>query len=153
VRRAPARELEAITDEPGQGWAARMAELLVDGKLVAERARAAAADRVDDQARASLHARSQRLLADGRAANPPPPVTSRRRGRTRRSPAANLLARLDRHRDQVLGRWTTRACRSTTTGPYAICGWSSCSRRSRAAGAPWPAPSVPGLAQLRLDRT
>jgi hypothetical protein len=30
-------------------------------------------------------------------------VTSRRQGRTRRSPAANLLACLDRHRDQVLG--------------------------------------------------
>jgi hypothetical protein len=70
VRRAPARELEAITDEPGQGWAAGMAELLVDGKLVAERARAAAADRVDDQARARLHARYQRLLVDGRATRP-----------------------------------------------------------------------------------
>jgi transposase len=32
------RELEATTDEPGQGWAAGLAELLVDGKLVAERA-------------------------------------------------------------------------------------------------------------------
>jgi hypothetical protein len=43
-----------------------MAELLVDGTLVTERARAAAADRVDDQARARLHARYQRLLAEGR---------------------------------------------------------------------------------------
>jgi transposase len=96
------RELEAITDEPGQGWAAGMVELLVDGKLVAERACAAGADRVDDQPRARLRLRYQRLLADGQAANPPPPVTSRRQGRTRRSPAGNLLARLDRHRDQVL---------------------------------------------------
>jgi hypothetical protein len=45
------RELEAITEEPGQGWAAGMAELLVDVKLVADRARAAGAERVDDDTR------------------------------------------------------------------------------------------------------
>jgi transposase len=66
------RELDAITKEPGQGWAAGMAELLVDAKLVADRARAAGLQRVDDQARARLHARYERLLADGQAANPPP---------------------------------------------------------------------------------
>jgi transposase len=96
------RELEAITDEPGQGWAAGMAELLVDAKLVADRARAAGAGQVDDQVRARLHARYERLLADGQAANPPPPANSRRRGRAPRSPAARLLARLDAHRDEVL---------------------------------------------------
>jgi transposase len=94
------RELEAITDEPGQGWAAGMAELLVDTKLMADRARAAGCGRVDDDARARLQGRYQRLLADGQAANPPPRAA--RRGRPRRSPAANLLARLDRHRDEVL---------------------------------------------------
>jgi transposase len=96
------RELEAITDEPGQGWAAGMAELLVDGKLVAERARAAGLKRVDDETRARLRARYQRLLTDGQAANPPPSSSGHRRGRTRRSPAANLLARLHAHRDEVL---------------------------------------------------
>jgi transposase len=96
------RELEAITDEPGQGWAAGMAELLVDAKLVADRARAAGARRVEDATRARLHARYQRLLADGQAANPPPPANGRRRGRAPRSPAARLLVRLDAHRDEVL---------------------------------------------------
>src|SRR5215204_1515433 len=96
------RELDAITDEPGQGWAAGMAELLVDAKLVADRARAAGAGRVEGAARARLHTRYERLLADGRAANPPPPASGRRRGRARRSPAARLLARLDTHRDEVL---------------------------------------------------
>jgi transposase len=96
------RELDAITDEPRQGWAAGMAELLVDVKLVADRARAAGCGRVDDDARARLHARYQRLLADGQAANPPPRAARRGRGRLRRSPAANLLARLDRHRNEVL---------------------------------------------------
>jgi transposase len=96
------RELEAITDEPGQGWAAGMAELLIDVKLAGDRARAAGLQWVDDTARARLHARYERLLADGQAANPPPPATDRRRGRARRSPAARLLARLDTHREEVL---------------------------------------------------
>jgi transposase len=98
------RELEGIAEEPGQGWAAGMAELLVDGKLAADRARAAGADRVDDHTRARLHARYQRLLADGRAANPPPPLIGRRRRRARRAPAHRLLDRLDAHRHEVL-RW------------------------------------------------
>jgi hypothetical protein len=96
------RELEAITDEPAQGWAAGMAELLVDAKLMSDRARAAGACRVDAATRDRLYARYERLLADGQAANPPSPATGRRRGRARRSPAARLLARLDAHRDEVL---------------------------------------------------
>jgi hypothetical protein len=96
------RELEEVADEPGQGWAAGMAELLVDAKLVADRARAAGACRVDDTVRARLHARYQRLLADGQAANPPPPTIGRRQGCARRSPAGRLLLRLDTHRDEVL---------------------------------------------------
>jgi transposase len=51
--------------------------------------------------RARLRVRYQRLLADGHRANPLP-ARGRRRGRARRSPAANLLARLDAHRDEVL---------------------------------------------------
>jgi transposase len=96
------RELDAISEEPGQGWAAGMAELLVDAKLVADRARAAGLRWPDDQARARLRVRYERLLADGQAANPPPPTIGRRRGRARRSSAARLLARLDTHRDEVL---------------------------------------------------
>jgi transposase len=98
------RELEAITDEPGQGWAAGMAELLVDTKTATDRARDAGADRIDDGLRQRLTARYQRLLADGRAANPPPRPRPgrRRRGPVRRCPAANLLARLDRHQVEVL---------------------------------------------------
>jgi hypothetical protein len=95
------RELEGITDEPGQGWAAGMAELLVDIKLAGDRARAAGVRQVDDHVRARLRVRYQRLLVDGQRANPPP-ARGRRRGRARRSPAANLLARLDAHRDEVL---------------------------------------------------
>ena len=45
------RELEGITDEPGQGWAAGMVELLVDVKLAGDRARAASVGQVDDEVR------------------------------------------------------------------------------------------------------
>ena len=96
------RELEGVAEGPGQGWAAGMAELLVDVKLACDRARAAGVQRVDDPARARLHTRYERLLVDGQAANPPPPASGRRPGRARRSPAARLLARLDTHRDEVL---------------------------------------------------
>jgi transposase len=96
------RELEGVAEEPGQGWAAGMAELLVDAKLAADRARAGGAERVDADVRARLHARYRRLLADGLAANPPPLATGRRRGRGRRSHAGRLLARLDIHREEVL---------------------------------------------------
>jgi transposase len=95
------RELEGIAEGSRQGWAAGMGELLCGVKLVADRARAAGLQRVDDQARARLQGRYQRLLADGQAANPPP-APGRRRGRARRSPAARFLARLDAHRDEVL---------------------------------------------------
>jgi transposase len=94
------RELEGIAEEPGQGWAAGMGELLCDVKLVADRARVAGLQRVDDQARARLQGRYERLLADGRVANPPPRAAGRSRGQ--RSPATRLLARLDAHRDEVL---------------------------------------------------
>jgi transposase len=96
------RELEAVGELPGQGWAPGMAELLADAKGVADRARAAGAGRVDDEVRDRLHARYQWLLAAGHAANPPPRPRSPRRGRLRRSAAANLLARLDGRRDEVL---------------------------------------------------
>jgi len=96
------RELEAIANEPAQGWTAGMVELLCDAKRVADRARAAGCAQVDDAARARLWARYERLLADGHAANPPP--RARRGGgcRQRRSPAANLLARLETYRHEVL---------------------------------------------------
>jgi transposase len=96
------RELEAISDEPGQGWAAGMAQLLADAKTTADRARVVGAERIDDGVRARLHNRYQRLLADGHAANPPPRPRPGQRGRARRCPAANLLGRLDAHRAQVL---------------------------------------------------
>jgi transposase len=98
------RELDAVAEEPRQGWAAGMAELLCDAKLVADRARQAGNEQVDEAARARLVARYQRLLVDGERANPPPRPRRGGRGHRRqpRSPATRLLDRLDTHRDEVL---------------------------------------------------
>jgi transposase len=117
------RELEAISEEAWQGWAAGMAELLVDVKLAGDRARAAGAKRVDDTARARLHARYERLLADGRAANPSPPANRRRPGRMRHSPRPGCWPGWRPTVRRCCGRWTTRACRSITTRANATCGW------------------------------
>jgi transposase len=91
------RELDAVADEPRQGWAAGMRELLTDAMAATDQARAAGTSGVHDQARDRLHARYQRLLADGHAANPP-----RRADHGQRPAAARLLGRLDTHRAQVL---------------------------------------------------
>jgi transposase len=83
-------------------------------------ARAAGVQRVDGQARVRLQGRYARLLADGQAANPPPPAAGR--GRTRRSPAARLLARLAAHREEVLRSLDDpRAVRQHQAN--ATCGW------------------------------
>ena len=76
--------------------------MLVDAKLAADRTRAGGGERIDADVGTRLHARYQRLLADGRSANPLPPARGRRPGRARRSPAGRLLERLDGRRYEVL---------------------------------------------------
>jgi transposase len=95
------RELEAITDEPGQGWAAELAEWFAMACAQAASARDSAADRLAPAVLAGLRDRYDRILATGRAANPPMPRPPGRRRRPRRSPAVCLLGRLEVHRDEV----------------------------------------------------
>jgi transposase len=132
------RELEAIGEEPGQGWAAGMAELLCDAELVADRARQAGSGQVNEAARARLVARHQRLLANG--------PTHPRACDVRGTPGSGA-----RRPHGCWPGWTPTAprccassmtcgCRSPTIRPNEICAWSSCSRRSPAAGARSPAP-------------
>lgn len=94
------RELDAVAAEPGQGWAGEMAEWLTIAAGQAAAARAAGACRLDPGVLGRLQARYQEIIVKGKAANPPParPAGGRR---PKRSPAANLLARLDARRDQV----------------------------------------------------
>jgi hypothetical protein len=115
------RELEAITDEPGQGWAAGMAELLIDVKLTCDRARAAGCGRVDDDARARLQGRYQRLLADGKPPTHPRGLLAAAAHGARQPstcwPGSTAIV------TRCCGHWTTAACRSTTTRPNATCAW------------------------------
>ena len=90
------RELAGIIDTDGPGWAQDMALLLVEIHRGVARAKDAGAHGLAPVLLATYSARYQAILHAGWAANPDPG-----RGR-RRSPAANLLHRLDGHRDDVL---------------------------------------------------
>lgn len=96
------RELAAAAEIDGQGWAADMAELLVELGKTVDRARAAGAEGLPADVLRRYRRRYRRIVAAGRAANPPPTVRTGRRGPIARSPAANLLARLDTRQDEVL---------------------------------------------------
>jgi hypothetical protein len=117
------RELEAISEEPGQGWAAGMAELLVDAKLVTDRARGAGADRSTTLSEPGCTPAMSGCSPTGRW------PTRRRRppADAEGAPAVRLRAGcwpgwmpIGR---RCCGCWTTPACRSTTTRPNATCAW------------------------------
>ncbi len=95
------RELEEAAAEPGQGWAAEMAEWLSVAHAAATRARDAGAERVDQGVLAGLLGRYDQIIAKGRATNPPPARRPGHRGRIKQPPAANLLERLDARRGAV----------------------------------------------------
>ena len=97
------RELAGVAALPGQrAWATGMAALLIEAKWAVQRAVATGADQLDPRRLAHYHARYQAIIAEGWRANPAARTSGDRAGRQRRSKAANLLARLDDHREQVL---------------------------------------------------
>ena len=94
-----ARELDGIASSPSQAWADEMGELLLDALEVVEAAKDRGAGRLDDSTLHSIRTRYGILIAKGWAANPEP-AHGKRHGVNR--DAANLLARLDGYRDDVL---------------------------------------------------
>ena len=88
------RELQAAA-ETGQQWAAHLAETLRVAHRAVKTAKAAGATSLEPQLLAAINARYAGHIAQGHDANPP-------RKTRRRSKAANLLARLDERREQVL---------------------------------------------------
>lgn len=92
------RELQALV-EADQAWADRMIALLVEAKRAVDAAKAAGADRLDATSLHSIRVRYGRLISAGWRANPTP-ETGTRTGVART--AANLLARLDNRRADVL---------------------------------------------------
>ncbi len=90
------RELAGVAEEDGQEWATRLAAWLRAAYHQGGRARARGQTHLPERARAAIHRRYARLLAQGRAANPPPrEALPRRRGRPKQSKAQNLLDRLE----------------------------------------------------------
>jgi len=98
------RELTAVAEQAGQGWATQLHALLVEMKRHADQGRAAGHATSPPAGCAPFVARFRALLAEGYAANPPPVRTpdGPRRGRLKQGKARNLLDRLATREDEVL---------------------------------------------------
>ena len=93
------RELDAVADTAGQAdWADPMARLLVEVNTTVDRARQDGATGLHPDLLARYRTRYGQLIEAGWRANPNSPA----RRTSKRSPAVNLLDRLDTHRDDVL---------------------------------------------------
>jgi transposase len=98
------RELAAVAEQPGQGWATELAELLRAMQQHVDDGRAAGVTASPLAVRDEFVARYRAVLAAGHAANPPPDPApdAPRRGRRKQSPARNLLERLTTREEAVL---------------------------------------------------
>jgi len=96
------RELQFITEQYQQSWAAEMAHLL--RKILAEvEATPAPMMSLPSDRLAHYEAQYDQLIAKGLAANPPPEVSPpKKRGRPKQSAPKNLLDRLLTHKSGVL---------------------------------------------------
>ena len=93
------RELDAVADTAGQAdWADAMARLLAEVNTTVDRARQDGATGLHPDLLARYRTRYGQLIEAGWSANPNSPA----RRTSKRSPAVNLLDRLDTHRDDVL---------------------------------------------------
>ncbi len=98
------RELLAVieSDTQGQSWAVEADRFL---RRLHDKVQAAKTAGLSDLPAASLAGYRRawgRIIALGHRQNPPPTERTARRGPIGRTPAANLLRRLDEHRDDVL---------------------------------------------------
>jgi transposase len=95
------RELEFVTTECSQAWAAEMAALLLEMKAAVARARARDQSSLDPRLLGRYLARYDAIVTTGVHSNPPPTRTGKA-GRPARTKPANLARRLDVQRDDVL---------------------------------------------------
>ncbi len=97
------RELTAIEEHDQQPWATRMKDVLVKIKACVDTARDQGETRFDAAVCAAFVARYCMIVAEGYAANPPPPDAGpKTRGQPKHSKARNLLDRLSRDEQAVL---------------------------------------------------
>jgi transposase len=95
------RELIGLYEDTGQAWAQKLIKLLLNMKKAVETAQAAGQAELPARQRAGFEAAYTRILNEGELANPPP-KPSGKRGRTKQTPARNLLDRLVTHRAAIL---------------------------------------------------
>ena len=95
------RELEAAVETGGQSWASDMITLLSDTWQAVLTAKAVGQSALSREELDDIRAAYRMIILAGQAANPPSPPTGRK-GRPKRSKAANLLSRLDTYEDDVL---------------------------------------------------
>jgi transposase len=94
--------IEQHPDDPQQSWAVRMDRLLRDLHATVQRARASGQDWLDPGELAGYRAAYEQIIALGNHHNPAGTIPTGKRGVIKQTPARNLLARLDEHREQVL---------------------------------------------------
>jgi transposase len=99
------RELDGVAEVEGQGWATDMVALLADTWHRVLDRRGAGATSFSATELASIRTAYDAIIAASHVANPPVAPTGKR-GRPKKTKAANLLYRLDTYADDVL-RFTT----------------------------------------------
>jgi transposase len=100
------RELQYISEQYGQGWSFQMSLLLTTIHHIVEALKTEGKSALSNPDLAAFEARYQVILDQGLSDNPLPPLAKTRpkkRGRPKRSPARNLLERLQTHQASVLG--------------------------------------------------
>jgi transposase len=95
------RELIGLHEDTGQAWVPKLIRLLVRMRAAVAAAQAAGQAELPAQQRAGYEAAYTRWVNEGLRANPPP-APSGKRGRTKKTPARNLLERLVTHRGAIL---------------------------------------------------
>ena len=96
------RELIFVAEQYDQDWARRMKTLLLDIKNDVDLLKSQGATELGLLPLRAFEHGYNRLIEQGYNANPEVPRTLRRRGRTQQTKGHNLVARLDRYRDQTL---------------------------------------------------
>ena len=98
------RELIFVHEQHRQDWADRMIDCLLDIKDAVDQAKETT-EHLPEKQISVFEERYQKILDEGYAQNPLPPLPAnarKQRGRRKKSKPRNLIERLDRHREEAL---------------------------------------------------